>query len=404
MRPSLAIKFSGAVAALVLFSAQTQAQTQATPTVPTSEQTIAQAIRALNAAGYNTNGTMPFGNPGTYQAEQAGLNANGGIIPGGGIFSPYPPQQEKPQITQSELDAALKDPDSPEYKANRLAKQAKKDIDYFGRTAQREEKPENILDLVPPPPEMDRLQQVHTTYGTSYSVSDDLIGKEIALDMRKDAQREAALSYGARGGLAKRSYQIMERLRGFEPIFDKVFSFRQLLIKAPSGMLIEPPIVKETLDSMVITEGGNEAAVTDQLLKISKQAKIVSAPREWRQYLWMTYTAEITPPPRVLWPKDATEQAQWNEWVRQGWEEGYHQGDDIFERNLNQLVSDYNGMVRYRMMLAQGKVSQPYAMQEDRGITSANNRSEMRVGDRALRITGPSQFLTGAEEWKPADR
>src|SRR5690606_8646273 len=133
-------------------------------------------------------------------------------------------------------------------------------------------------------------------------VSDDLINKEVALDMRRDAQREAALSYGARGGLAKRSYQIMERLRGYDPVLDRVFDFRQLLIKAPSGLLIEPPIVRESLDAMVITEGGNEAAVADQVLKINQQAKIVAAPRDWRQYLIMNYETEITPPPRVLWP------------------------------------------------------------------------------------------------------
>ena len=39
---------------------------------------------------------------------------------------------------------------------------------------------------------------------------------------------------------------------------------------------------------------------------------------------------------------------------------------------------------------------------EDRGVTGG--KDEMRVGDRALRITGPSEFLTGAELWKPADR
>ena len=59
-------------------------------------------------------------------------------------------------------------------------------------------------------------------------------------------------------------------------------------------------------------------------------------------------------------------------------------------------------MVRYRTLLAEGKISQPYALQEDRGVTGGKN--EMRVGDRALRITGPSQFLTGADLWKPADR
>ncbi len=224
----------------------------------------------------------------------------------------------------------------------------------------------------------------------------------MSLDLRLEAQREAALSYGARGGLAKRSYQVTERIKDYEPTFDKVYNFRSLLIKAPSGMLIEPPIVNESLDALAISEGGNEAAVSDQILKISKQAKIVTAPRDWRQYLNFTYTTKIPPPPRVLWPKNEKEQARWNQWVKQGWDEGYAQGEAIFDANVHKLIADFEGMVRYRMLLAEGKISQPYALQEDRGITGGRN--EMRVGDRALRITGPSQFLTGADLWKPADR
>jgi defect-in-organelle-trafficking protein DotC len=380
-------------AAVCFFAAPVAAQQQQNPP---SLESIAQAITALQGA--TQGGTMPFGNPGTYDAEAGPGQQNPLSFPLGQR------QEERPRMSEKDMDEALKDPDSPQYKADRLAKRAKKDIDFFGRTAQKEEETENILDMMPSPPEMAKLQNVHQTHGSSYDVSDDLISKEMALDMRKDAQREAALSYGARGGLAKRSYEIAEKLHGFSPIFDKVFAFRQLLIQAPSGLLIEPPIVSETLDALVITEGGDEAAVTDQLLKINRQAKIVTAPREWRQYIVSVYGTDIAPPPRVLWPKDLIEQGQWNEWVLQGWQQGYLQGDEIFERNLNQLVADYSGMVRYRMLLAQGKISHPYAMQEDRGVTSAKNRSEMRVGDRALRITGPAQFLTGAEEWKPADR
>ena len=116
----------------------------------------------------------------------------------------------------------------------------------------------------------------------------------------------------------------------------------------------------------------------------------------------MPYATEIAPPPRVLWPKNPQEQVEWDGWVRQGWDAGYAQGEQMFEANLNQLVADYTGMVRYRMLLTQGKISQPYTLHEDRGVTG--DRQQMRVGDRALRITGPSQFLTGANLWKPADR
>jgi defect-in-organelle-trafficking protein DotC len=88
--------------------------------------------------------------------------------------------------------------------------------------------------------------------------------------------------------------------------------------------------------------------------------------------------------------------------VAEGWQAGIEQADQIFESNVNRVVTDYNGMVRYKVLLAQGMISAPFATHEDRGVTGGSNK--MRVGDSALRITGPSQFLTRAELWKPADR
>lgn len=292
---------------------------------------------------------------------------------------------------------SINDPDSPAYKADKLGRQSARQRDAASVLDKKED-----VSVEAPPPEVEALQNVNLSYeGKGGGVADDPISKEISLDMRKEAQKEAALSYGARGGLAKRNHQIMERMRGFDPVLDKTFNFRALLIKAPSGMLIEPPIVKESIDALVITEEGNEAAVAEEVYDINKQAKIVSAPRDWRQYLMQSWS-DVPPPPRVLWPKNPAEQASWNSWVASGWKAGFDQADQIFESNTNRMVADYSGMVRYRMLLAQGMISAPYAMQEDRGVTG--NKKQMRVGDRALRITGPSQFLTGADLWKPADR
>lgn len=304
-------------------------------------------------------------------------------------------------MTQDELNEQLKNKDSSAYKANQLAKKAKASGE-LSTNAEKTEKEENVTGEMPVPPALETLQDVKGSHNVTNDAFDEALDKKMSLDMRRDSQREAALSYGARGGLAKRCFQITERLQSFEPTFDRVFNFRALLIKAPSGLLIEPPIVRESLDATTIADGGVEAAVADQVLKINKQAKIVTAPRDWRQYLTFNYPTEIQPPPRILWPKDREEQLRWNEWVKQGWDAGYEQGEDMFESNLAQLVAEYGGMVRYRTLLAEGKISQPYALQEDRGITGGKN--EMRVGDRALRITGPSQFLTGADLWKPADR
>lgn len=221
------------------------------------------------------------------------------------------------------------------------------------------------------------------------------------LDIRRDAMREAAYSFGARGGLATRTWEIKRELEQRAQYLDKVFDFRQLLIPAQSGLLIEPPVISEALDAMNIEQGGLSAAVSDSVYNIGRNARIVSASRTWRQYLEREWDA-LDPPPDVLRPQNKEERANWNRWTASGWEQGIQQANDIFQEDLNRLTADYRGMVRYRMLLAQGMVSPPYALQIDRGVTGGGN--EMRVGDRALSITGLPSLKTDTSQWQPANR
>tara|TARA_B100000686_G_scaffold354937_1_gene468341 strand:- start:3219 stop:4121 length:903 start_codon:yes stop_codon:yes gene_type:complete len=257
----------------------------------------------------------------------------------------------------------------------------------------------------PAPYVLDELQRVERTFGnrgaSDFPLEDGNDLDAVDLDIRREAQREAALSFGARGGLAKRNFEIMESLTGYEDALDRVFDFRQLLIHAPSGMMIEPPIIKESIDALTVVDDGLEAAVSDRIYNISKNAKITTAPRNWRQYLRHDWS-EVKPPPSILWPRDQEEEIRWSDWVAEGWEKGYSQADEMFDANLNRLTADFNGMVRYKMLLAKGLVSSPYALHEDRGVTGGGE--VMRVGDRAIRITGPSAFNTSPEAWKALDR
>lgn len=225
--------------------------------------------------------------------------------------------------------------------------------------------------------------------------------KGLPLDIRKEALKEAALSYGARGGLAARSYEIRKELGVRANQLDKIFDFRQLLIAAPSGFLIEPPIISESLNALLIEGDGQSAAVSDAIYKIQENVKIVSAPRNWRTYLERGW-GEVEDPPEILRPKNDEERKLWRELVQQGWKEGYEQGSEVFDEDLNRLSSDFDGMVRYRKLLAQGMVSQPFAQQIDRGVTK--EASTMRVGDRAVRITGTPELISGSQEWQPASR
>ena len=223
----------------------------------------------------------------------------------------------------------------------------------------------------------------------------------LGFDMRNDAIREAALSYGARGGLAWRTYHIRNELETRATQMDKTFDFRQLLIPAPSGLLIEPPIVSENVNALIIEGTGQEAAVSDRVYEIIRNARIVTASRSWRNYLERDW-GEVSAPPEILRPINKEEREKWVAWVREGWLKGLEQADEIFTDDLSQLSADYNGMVRYRLLLAQGMVSPPYAFQVDRGITGGGDK--MRVGDRAIQITGKPEFVPGTEKWQPASR
>jgi defect in organelle trafficking protein DotC len=226
-------------------------------------------------------------------------------------------------------------------------------------------------------------------------------GEGIAYDLRKEAIKEAAVSFGARGGLAWRTYHISKELEERARQLDKVYDFRQLLIPAPSGLLIEPPIVSESLNALIIQEGGQSAAVSDRLYNIVHNAKIVSTSRTWRTYLERDW-GEIELPPDILRPETHQERKAWKELVAKGWAEGIAQADEIFQDDLLALMADFQGMVRYRSLLAQGMISPPYALQVDRGVTGGGE--EMRIGDRAVQITGVPELITGSDQWQPANR
>lgn len=229
-------------------------------------------------------------------------------------------------------------------------------------------------------------------------VSDE---EKLPFDIREDAIREAALSFGARGGLSRRIYEIRQELEYRSRYLDKVYDFTQLLIPAPSGLLIEPPIITESDNAMIIQSGGQQAAVSDRIYNIITNAQIVSAPRTWRAYLERAW-GEVELPNDLLRPENEEEREIWIKLVAEGWEQGVQQANDIFEADLSRLVGDYQGMIRYRTLVAQGMVSAPYALQVDRGITGDAN--QMRIGDRAVEITGVPQLVTGSDQWQPASR
>lgn len=238
------------------------------------------------------------------------------------------------------------------------------------------------------PPTLESLQKIQ---GTEQK-------QEAGFRGRVEAQKEAALSFGLRGGLAWRTYEINQRLQRYAEPLSRTYDFRQLLMSAPGGVYVEPPVIEEQLEALKIADQGQSAALTDKILTISANARLVTTARDWRTYLERSWGPPELPPNQLL-PKTPEEQANWAKWVKEGWGKGIEQADDIFAEDMARLNRDFTGMVRYRKLLAEAVVSAPYAGLVERGVTGGG--VEMRIGDRAVSITGPAQLKTQSETWRP---
>ena len=228
---------------------------------------------------------------------------------------------------------------------------------------------------------------------TAYDVSNN-DGPALG-DLRAEAVKEAATSLGAQAGLAWQAQKFNAALQKNTAELDKTFNFRELLIDNK----VQPPVLEQS-DDLVNLSDPNSLRIADKTYKIVTQAQFVTAPLNWRNYLFMNYS-EPSLPDRSLLPKNVAEQQVWANNVQRGWEQGVEQAKEIYLDNIGRLKRDYNGMLLYRTLLDQNMVSKPYVAETDLGVTSTDNNNQMYINDKVLRITVLPQLNPDSKKWHP---
>ena len=238
------------------------------------------------------------------------------------------------------------------------------------------------------PPSLETLQAARP----GFNPSGDLSGP------RGEALHQAALSYGARGGLAARGFAINDILRRNEARLDASYDFRSLVVALGSGQtLMRPPVVTEAQMAFALGDGGQVARETGRVYQITRQAQLSSAPPNWRSYLvrsWATPTA----PPDELRPRSAQEVAFWDKWVAEGWGKGERQAVEIFLSDLGRLEGDLIGMARYRVLLRANLVEPPRVAFANRAVQGG--RDKMRLDDRTITITDQPGLNANRRKWR----
>ena len=230
-------------------------------------------------------------------------------------------------------------------------------------------------------------------------------------NMRLTALKNTAIGIGSRGGLAARSAEINNELELKANQLSKVYNFRMLMISLPAGTgagnkgttdyLVLPPVIRQSQDVYQV-DSDTRIRVADTEYEILAQARFVSAPPTWRDYLYLADAGQEDMPHQAMTPKNDEERKLWRDWVRSGWKLGAQQADAILQENLARLQRDFGGIVKYRELLAEGKVSRPYVAQNDVGVTGGGDG--MAVGERVLRITSTSRLNADQTTWKPVLR
>lgn len=212
--------------------------------------------------------------------------------------------------------------------------------------------------------------------------------------IREMALREIALSLGAQSALSARAQVINKELTNKARTLDTVFDFNTLILEHN----ILPPVFLEGRNTLNLADT-QTIRVSNRTYKIAKQARFITTPPNWRQYLWMDYKQPEYPNVTLL-PKNKEERQVWQQYIEQGWKNGLEQADTILEEGVARIKEDFRGMILYRKLLAMNMVTPPFVSNLDLGVTGDAN--EIHIDDRVLRISALPGLNLNSKEWRAA--
>lgn len=231
-----------------------------------------------------------------------------------------------------------------------------------------------------PDAEIKKLQRMHGSTEQKLEVT----------QLRFNVIREAAYALGVQSGVCWQQKLRLRSLENISPTLDHVFNFSPLLLEGD----VLPPVIIEAGPGLRIEKASTATSIIKHY-KIIADAKFVSTPPNWRFYLMQSFEKAENVNAAVL-PKNSEEQNLWNEYVEKGFHDGIKQADLLFETQLNTLIRDYRGIVRFHLLAKQGIAAMPRISRGEYGITV--NGKELKIGERVFRVSG-TQFQK-ADAWK----
>lgn len=216
-------------------------------------------------------------------------------------------------------------------------------------------------------------------------------------ETRRRAMATAARAWGAQAGIRHRGWEIGAILDRYAPQLNRIYRFRDLMIRA-AGFMVQPPVLAETRDAFILARDHGQAASAGRVVKIVAAERIVSAVPSWRDFLERSWPL-AAPPAAILFPRDGEEERLWEEWVSEGWHSGTRLADEIFADDLRRLNSIFGGIILWHRLELAGMVTAPDVGTRETAVTGT--ATTLRIAERFVSIDQAARLVADPGAWQP---
>ncbi|MEZ8292755.1 type IV secretory system conjugative DNA transfer family protein [Vibrio splendidus] len=246
---------------------------------------------------------------------------------------------------------------------------------------------------------IDKMTNVSYMSGTD-TLSEKMSKSINSPDKRAEAQRQAALSWGAQYGYVSFLNYLKDKIIEKSDQYDALFDFNTLMKLATVGendIFLLPAIITEANDLATVSRDAKSIRISGKVWFIHKPEMLVLAAPNWRQYLLYDSEIDISEPPSVLMPKP-DEKARWRKWFIEGYYAGVDQADREMERRAYKLDTDFNGRAKYKRLVNDGKIIEPKLIASVKAISGTDNQMTLR--DKYVEIVRPTKMNFDSSKWQ----
>ena len=215
--------------------------------------------------------------------------------------------------------------------------------------------------------------------------------KEEVHEARRQVILDLATSVASSAALANKMSEINISLERNASHLDKIFNFSKLIL---TPGVLPPVLVEGNINYAQNSE--DEVRISDKIYKIESKAKFISNYPTWRNYLKMSF-ASFSMPNKPFDYKNDQEKLIWDEGIKNGWKMGERLALSMFDNAYNRMERDFNGMILFRILQAQGLITPTIIAGANLGVTGGGK--EMTINDQVFRITEHSSLNPDAKSW-----